>query len=95
VSKGDLSRKGEREISLLGAIHNGGSGAEPAHRLRITTLAGEWEKGFADGQRDAARFDRPEDVILAANKEFYGIKNKQLSFFTKYLNFKTDCIQPI
>jgi hypothetical protein len=29
---------GERERSLLGTIHNGGSRASPAHGLRITTL---------------------------------------------------------
>ena len=35
----------------------------------VSTLAGNGESGFADGQGDAARFHCPEGVALAANDE--------------------------
>jgi hypothetical protein len=35
----------------------------------VSTLAGNWESGFADGQGEAARFNEPEGVALAANDE--------------------------
>jgi hypothetical protein len=35
----------------------------------VSTLAGNGEEGFADGQGDAARFNWPCGVALAANDE--------------------------
>ena len=35
----------------------------------VSTLAGNGEEGFADGQGDAARFNGPDGVALAANDE--------------------------
>jgi DNA-binding beta-propeller fold protein YncE len=35
----------------------------------VSTLAGNGEEGFADGQGDAARFNYPWGVVLAANDE--------------------------
>jgi sugar lactone lactonase YvrE len=35
----------------------------------VSTLAGNGESGFADGQGEAARFNEPEGVALAANDE--------------------------
>jgi hypothetical protein len=50
---------------------------EENHALRlvskagaVSTLAGNGEAGFADGQGAAARFNEPLDVVLAANGEF-------------------------
>jgi hypothetical protein len=36
---------------------------------KVSTLAGNGEDGFADGQGEAARFNCPDSVVLAANDE--------------------------